>query len=379
MKRILIAHQSSIPHYRVPFYNSLNELRPNTWTFDVVFDPSEIKKKKFFKDEFNLSDIKFSTLNVNTHSIRINGRTLTYQDFWLKCRKYDLIILEDAINNLAYPLCKTHHFFGKKIAYWGLGKDRKVKNHNPLTYLVNELKLSLNRSADGYFSYTGGVKKYLIENGLSGDRIFPINNTIDINKHRSIFNKLIADKEIIKSELGVAGKRTLLFVSTFKKSKRVGFLLKSFSKLLEIDDNYHLLLVGGGGENYSEDISSNTTYFGSITDINKLAPIYIASDIFAYPGQVGLAPLQAICYDLPVITIDSHFTHGPEIEYLTPENSIILDQDTNPEDYAQAIDVVFKHRDHLEQIRSSSWSSIKHLTIDKMAQNFIHGVNKILE
>ena len=42
MKQVLIAHQSTIPHYRVPFYNSLNTLKPDEWRFEVVFDPDEV-------------------------------------------------------------------------------------------------------------------------------------------------------------------------------------------------------------------------------------------------------------------------------------------------------------------------------------------------
>ncbi len=376
--RVLIAHQSTIPHYRIPFYTTLEHLRPSTWCFDVVFDSSEVQKKKYFKDELNSTDIQFPTLNVDTHSLTIGGRTLTYQSFWLKARQYDLIIIEDAINNLTYPLCNLHQLTGTRIAYWGLGKDRKVDKHNPLTYFVNELKLILNRSADGYFAYTEGVKKYLAKQGIPEEKIFPVNNTIDIIKHRSAFEELIKDKEIIKEQLGVSEKKVLLFVSTFKESKRVGFLLKAFSILNEMDNDFYMLLVGGGGEEYLDEFSDNITYFGSVTTIQELAPIYVASDIFAYPGQVGLAPLQALCYDLPVITIDSKYIHGPEIEYLHPKNSLILDQSTSHEDYASEIFELFQDKGRLEELKSNTWSSIKHLTIEQMAQNFINGINTIL-
>ena len=42
MKKVMIAHQSTIPHYRVPFYNMLNKMRPIDWQFEVVFDPNDI-------------------------------------------------------------------------------------------------------------------------------------------------------------------------------------------------------------------------------------------------------------------------------------------------------------------------------------------------
>ena len=379
MKRVLIAHQSSIPHYRIPFYNSLEQLRPCKWCFDVVFDPLEIQKKKYFGDEIDSTDIQFPTLEVDTKSLAIGGRTLTYQSFWLRARQYDLIIVEDAINNLTYPLSNLHQFAGTKIAYWGLGKDRKIDNHNPLTYFVTELKLFLNRSADGYFAYTEGVKEYLALQGVPEEKIFTVNNTIDINMQRSAFEKLIKDKEIIKKQLGVSVKKVLLFVSTFKESKKAGFLLKAFSILREMDNDFYMLLVGSGGEDYLDELSDNITYFGSVTAIQKLASIYVASDIFVYPGQVGLAPLQALCYNLPVITIDSKYIHGPEIEYLTPVNSIIMNSSTNPEEYAKEISNLFKDNERLKIMKSNTWSSIQHLTVEQMAYNFIDGINTILE
>ena len=50
MHKVLIAHQSTIPHYRVPFYNSLENQKPDNWQFDVVFDISELEKPRFFKE-----------------------------------------------------------------------------------------------------------------------------------------------------------------------------------------------------------------------------------------------------------------------------------------------------------------------------------------
>lgn len=376
---VLFAQQSSIPHYRIPFYNSLELLRPNTWNFEVVFDPSEIKKKLYFKDDINPSEFRFPTLNVNTHSLKLGGRILTYQNFFLNGGGYDLIILEDAINNLTYPLCNLHKITGTRIAYWGLGRDRKVEKYNPLTYLVKEFKLYLNRNSDGYFAYTEGVKEYLSDQGIPKEKVFPVNNTIDITKHRSTFERLFKEKEVFKDQFGLSGKKVLVFVSTFKESKRVGFLLKAFSELHDIDEDFHLLLVGGGGSKYFLDKSSNgISYFGSVTEIDRLAPIYIASDIFVYPGQVGLAPIQALCYNLPVITIDSNYLHGPEIEYLDPGNSIILNQSTNPEKFAQEIINLFEDEERLARLKANTWPSIKHLTIENMTQNFIFGINSIL-
>lgn len=378
LKRVLIAQQSTISHYRIPFYNALDLLRPKDWSFEVVYDSSEREKKTFFGDDVDSSIFNFPTLRANTYSLASRTRTISYQTFLLKARKFDLIIVEDAINNLTYPLCHLYKLNGTRIAYWGLGKDRKIDKHSPLTYLIEKFKLLLNRFADGYFAYTSGVKSYLVERGIQENRIFTVNNTLDINRHHEAFMKIKGDRDEIRSEFGLSKKKVLLFVSTFKKSKRADFLLNAFSILQRMDSNFHLLLVGSGGEKYIEDDIRNVSYFGSITDEKKLAPIFVASDIFAYPGQVGLAPLQALCYNLPVMAIESHYYHGPEIEYLSDRNSIVLPEGTSPEQYAMAITDLMKGQNKFVNLKSGVWPSIQHLTIENMANNFITGINSIL-
>ena len=182
----------------------------------------------------------------------------------------------------------------------------------------------------------------------------------------------------VRQQLGLQGKKVLLFVGRFTKSKRIDFLLESFEILQEKDSSFHLLLVGSGGESRQNDELDNISFLGSIVDLDRLGPIFVASDVFTFPGAMGLAPLQALCYDLPVITIDSS-VHKPEFEYLSPRNSIVLRRGTTPEEYAEAIIDLFKTPNRLKTLRLSTWSSIKHLTIEQMAQNFIRGVNSILD
>jgi L-malate glycosyltransferase len=377
MKTVLIAHQSAVPHYRIPFYNTLERLRPSSWRFDVVFDPSESESRKFFQEQLVDRDFRFPVLEVKTLSLRIPSKTISYQTFWRKASRYDLVIVENAVNNLTYPLCHLHQLRGTRIAYWGHGKDRSITKLSVPKAISETLKIFLARRADGFFAYTAGVELYLARQGLSPERIFVVNNTTDINEQRRAFGEGRPNRMAVRQELGLEEKKVLLFVGRFTQNKRIGFLLKSFSILHELDASFHLLLVGSGGEPYLTGNLTNVTYFGPIVELDRLAPLYVASDVFACPGSVGLGPLQALCYDLPVITIDSA-THGPEIQYLTPKNSVVLATSTTPVEYAQAIVNLFRDSARLDTLRANIWSSIEHLTIEQMAQNFVQGVNTIL-
>lgn len=378
MKKILIAHQSTIPHYRVAFYNALQQYKSEEWCFDVVFDPRELKNKRFFKEEIDPKQFKFSTLEVNTFTGKIWQTKVCYQTFWQRAARYDLIVIEQIFHNLTYPLCHFYQLKGTKIMHWGHGRHIRITNPTIWKTWLEEIKMVLTRQADGFFSYTPGVKSFLIEQNIPADRIFILNNTIDINQQRRAFQKFKTQKETIKQSLRIPNKKVLLFVGRFEDAKRIKFLLKAFRILIQRDRNFHLLLVGSGGATYLSDQPENITYFGSVVNLEQLAPIYVAADILSFPGALGLAPLQAFCYDLPVVTIDSPL-HAPEFEYLSPQNSLILPANTTPQDYAEAILQLFANPQQLSTLQASTWQTIAHLTIEQMAKNFATGIETVLD
>ena len=377
-KKVLIAHQSTIPHYRVPFYNAIESKRPKDWRFDVVFDPSEIKLKQFFEEPVDVSQFKFPILEAKTLTMKLAGKRAIYQTFWRRAASYDLIVVENVVHNLAYPLIHLHQLWGRKIAYWGHGKDRSVLEPSLFKRTFELLKMILTHQADGFFAYTPGVKSFLANKGIEERKIFLLNNTIDIEAQRTAFNRELKNRMEIKRSFNLENKNTLLFVGRFTENKRIDFLLRAFSELCKMNPNFHLLMVGSGGSNYPINQYENLTYFGPLTNLEKLAPLYVASDVFVFPGAVGLGPLQALCYDLPVITVESPI-HGPEIEYLTAENALLLKNKTTEKEFAEAIYNLFlPDRCRIDSLRATTWPSIKHLTIEQMAENFIKGTNAIL-
>jgi glycosyltransferase involved in cell wall biosynthesis len=377
MKKVLIAHQSTIPHYRVPFYNSLEKLKPKGWDFDVVFDWSELEDKRFFKEIVDPKTFTFSTLDTKTRMVRLNNKSIYYQTFLKAASKYHLIIVENAVNNLTYPLCHLYKLLGKQIAYWGHGKHF-TQNRSYPKRLSEFIKLQLTRNADGFFAYSPGVSEYLVRKGIPRHKIFVLNNTLDIKQQRKVYTEWNPNRETIRKDLHLQGKNVLIFVGRFKEDKKISLLLDAFTQIQVRQSNFHLLLVGSGGESYLGQQQKQITYFGPITDLEKLAPLYIASDVFVLPGAVGLGPLQALCYDLPIITINSSL-HKPEFEYLNSENALILPSTADANEFANAIIRLFSNKEELKQFRTKTWPSISHLTIEQMVQNFIHGVNTILE
>ncbi|MCO5203937.1 MAG: glycosyltransferase family 4 protein [Anaerolineae bacterium] len=380
MKTVLIAHQMTIPHYRVPFYNALERLRPAAWRFDVVYDASDRAANNLASIESAQPAFAFPTIGVKTYSWTMrSGKPWGYQTFWRRAATYDLIIVENALYCLTYPLVQLHQLHGVRVAYWGHGRDiRASVQPGLLKQQMERLKMALVRRADGFFAYTDAVRAYLVQHDVPRATIFVLNNTIDIAAQRRAYVAVRDQREQIRAAMGLTGKRVLLFVGRFTPNKRIDFLLAAWQQLQKQDDRYHLLLVGSGGEPFLADNQlPNVTYYGPINAIERLAQFYTAADLYVIPGAVGLGPLQALCYDVPIVTIDSPL-HGPEIAYLTTANAVILSADSSPSQYAAAVSSLCYEPEVLSTLRANCWPSIRHLTIDNMAANFIDGVNTIL-
>lgn len=379
-KQILIAHQSTIPHYRVAFYEAVERLRPRWWEFTVMYDKEEADN--FFYLSSNINNFNFRIKETKSYTLNILGRRLIFQTFPFTSMKYDLLVVGNAMNNIAYPISFIRKLFGKPIAYWGHGRDVFTLKKSLLKKMTDGFKMILSNLADGFFAYTEGVKKYLIQGGITPNKIFPLYNTINIEEKRKEYELILPDREALRIKMGVNSKKVLLMVGRLTKERRMEFFLESYKHLLSIDKSYKLFIIGGGNKKIVEEFQNQcgkefVEFLGVVPD-DEIAKYYIVSDLFVYPGSVGLAPLQALCYNLIPIVIDSD-THSPEFEYLNKNNSIILPKNTDAREYANTIKSFLENKEELIKIQNHAWDSIKHLTIENMAKNFISGINFILD
>ncbi len=357
-------------------------MRPDWWDFSVVFDKREIVRQRFFKEPIDPNEVNFKIEKTRTYTQRILGRSITFQSFILKAWTYDLIIVGNTLHNISYPIAFFYILLGKSVAVWWHRRNFRKKNLRGMRKQRESILLALSKRSNGIFAYTNGVKKYLSEQGISEQKLFVLNNTIDIDENRRARNVLRSQREEIRAEHNLTGKKILLFVGRFDGTKKLDFLSESIKHLKKSDSSYYLIVVGGGDDLLKESLlrdlgDENVTFQGILTKTEQLAPLYLMSDLYVYPGNVGLGPVQALCFDLVPVVIDSQ-NHNPEYEYLTDKNSMILPDNTTTERYAEAIDLLMNDPNKLNELRSETWNSIKHLTIENMARNFIDGINSIL-
>ncbi len=379
---VLIAHQSTISPYRTPFYEELERQRPDWWDFTVAYDPKVSRWLHFGEIGVDSGRVPIrATRTIVLFTWR--KKRIVLQSFILSLWNYHCIVVEDALNNLSYPLAFLYRFFGKKVFLWGHCRDLAVATPSGLKRWLEGSKRWLARRANGYMAYTGGVKDYLIDQGLSPNKMFVLNNTIDILRQREVFKKFAPQRDQLRNERGLSGCKVLLYIGRITFRKRLDFLVRAFEILFIRDPRYRLAIVGDGDlsliSNLSAKLGGNAIEcYGPLTDEDALGALYVSGDLFVLPGHVGLAPLQALCYDLIPVVVQLH-THSPEIEYLREQNTCILPEGTAPPQYARAIEMLLQDTKQFQGLGANAWPSIKHLTIENMAKNFITGINTILQ
>ena len=381
-RKVLIAHQSTIPHYRVPFYEAVTRLRPSWWDFGVVFDESPNRRQKVFIELVDARRFGFKIIPTRTVFLNLFGNRALFQTFVRRAGRYDLMVLEDAFHNLSYPIARFWRSRGTAIAYWGHGKDTSVDQAVGWKRIAEKLKRHWARNCEGYFAYTEGVRDVLAENGVDSSKIHVLNNTIDIVAERTAYESLIEQRSELRQAAGLAGQKVLLFVGRLNEGKRLNFLGETVQELRRTKPEYHLVVIGGGEQSIIEALrqmlgEEGVTYCGVIVERSRLAEWYVLSDAYVFPGDVGLGVVQSLCYDLTPVVVDRK-THNPEYEYLGDHNSVVVRAQASPTDYGIKIDGLCSDRALWERYRESAWPSIRHLTIDGMAQRFVDGVSKIL-
>jgi glycosyltransferase involved in cell wall biosynthesis len=357
--------------------------RPTGWEFEVVYDASSGGKSGFFEQRLETDSVGFPTLPSRTRVINMLGRKLYWQNFFSRARHYDVLVTDTYVKHLTYVAAFAYRLAGQTRVFWGIPGDAQSVNPQGAKRLAEWFKKKLIFQADHFFAYTHGSRQALISLGYPAERVTVVPNTIDIEAERGQFLKFQSERDAIREQYGLAGDaRVILYVGRLLRLKRIDFLLKCFEALQAQDPRYVLWIAGKGEE---EQLVRDTAtrlgeramrYLGTLPDPDDVARVHVASDVYFLPGYVGLAPLQAFCYNLPVVWLQAQ-SHSPEVEYLNDRNGFMLPAGTLPKEVPELWERGLANFETVEG-RSRIFETIRHLTIENMADGFIRGMNRVL-
>ena len=229
---------------------------------------------------------------------------------------------------------------GVKVVWWGHHVSALANERNVRIRLWIAKRLS-----DVYLCYTDVGVAYLEQKGFKQGHVFATGNTIDL---KSV-------EQATKMWDGVrkfGNKKTLLFCGVLRDKVRVDVLLRALKILSDRRDDLHCIIIGGGemGAVWKRlavklGVDSLVTWVGEVRGQDKLAPWFLSSDLFVYPGRIGLSLIHAFSFGLPVVLNDNRCNHGPEYEAFHPGENGWSFHENDEVDLAQQIDVALHASD----------------------------------
>jgi glycosyltransferase involved in cell wall biosynthesis len=194
---------------------------------------------------------------------------------------------------------------GTPIVWWSLGQVHG-RDFKGLSLLYHRLNKWIERKATCYAGYSSTSVDYFIGQGYPADRCFNLVNVVDtelVEKQIDRYRDRVAD---LRRELGIDGKRVVLFVGSLTEPKCIGELVRAFSMLPELRKNTRLLIVGDGPERAPTEqlardleLGDEVIFVGSVYE--GVEAYFQVADLLVLPGTGGLAISEGMTHGLPVI------------------------------------------------------------------------------
>ena len=298
---------------------------------------------------------------------------------------FDVVVCTQSINNGATLLLwLLRKLFGYRFIWWGIGFD-PYRQVNPETLptsgwsrFIVSCKDWLWRRSDANLVYSAAGKRYSLARGIPGERVFVLNNTLDVTKIRHEINTITQEElETTRETWGLAKTDfVFLFVGRFHPRKEVPFLVTAFSRVIQKLPQAQLILVGTGVHQEtvkkrveSLHLTEKVILPGAVYDSRSLSRLFLISDLITLPGQVGLTVVHAFIHGKPVLTKKSR-SFSPELDYLVDGvNGRLLPTET-VEAYAEEMLRLAQERAQLAALSQRAWQTAAALTMENMAESF---------
>lgn len=218
------------------------------------------------------------------------------------------------------PALRRSRRQGVGTVLWGHGESKSDRAW------ADRLRRWVARRASATLFYTRSVADRFIATGGDPSRTFVAPNSIDQVPVGAAREVVEADPSIlgrVRAQHGLTPGRTILFVSRFDPRNDLHLLFEAAAAIAPEFSGLRVLVVGKGqdearlrGVSDRLGLGGVVSFLGPIYEESLLAPLFMASDVFAYPSNMGLSLLHAFGYGLPVVTGNNRRLHGPEIEAL---------------------------------------------------------------
>jgi glycosyltransferase involved in cell wall biosynthesis len=237
-------------------------------------------------------------------------------------QRCDLVIAEFSLRILALPLLLRHcRRRGIPFIWWGSGWEEWGEAGPGFgRALRRRWRARLARRADGMIVYGQQARRFYVNIGVTAEQVWVAPNAIDSNeirRARESLRRRVPDIEAARVELGLSGKRMLLFMGRLLDYKGVDRLVEAVAASPVAD--LHLLVIGDGPDRTRLELLAarrapgRVHFVGAVNEASRKAIYFQAADALVLPAQAGLAVNEALAFGLPVVCGSRR---GPELEAL---------------------------------------------------------------
>lgn len=366
--------QRIVPHYRVPFFESLyHELAH-----------AGIELQLIYGQEFP-GTVPRSELLEYPWAVRIENRYLNTpfgQLVWQPClsrlQDSDLIVFEQTNSLLLNYWLLIRRRLGKhRLAFWGHGRNFQARSRHSLKEGLKKLFIN---QVDWWFAYTEASGSVVRESGFSQDRITVVQNAIDTNELGSALAAVTQDDlSALRAHLGLPKEHIALYCGGMYAGKRLGFLLEACKMIRERIHDFHLILIGNGPEQETVEraaLEQDWIHYVGPKFGGDRAVYFRASRALLMPGLVGLAIVDSFVAGTPLFTTDLR-SHSPEISYLEHGINGVMTP-CHVHLYADAVVRFFESEEQQQRLQVGCRRSADLCTLDHMVSSFSMGIRSCL-
>ena len=273
MKKKLLILQNRISHYRKPLFNELAK------SYNVTVLHSGIST---LVEEDNYGEMIVDCKKIGPFYIQSNVIREVMSN------NYDIIISMFDLRWVKNIFAMYMHNRNTSFIWWGAWLTS--------SYIANKIRLFIMRKSYPCIFYSEEAKQEFMEYGVSSEKLFVANNTIDVSRRVKSYENITKDK--------------IIFVGTLDKRKKLDIVIKAFSNIVnKLNSEIKLLIIGSGDEEEilrcqveQLKLQDRVFFMGAITDGAILKNYYQESIVSISYGQAGLSVLQSLGYGVPFIT-----------------------------------------------------------------------------
>ena len=366
--------QPTVPHYRVPFFDLLNERLDGR--VRVSASP---------------------TVHSGPDSAPVHRR---YLDLAHQCRplaggrafwQQAMIPLADGtsgdvavvsgnprfLSTLRFArLARKHRM---SIVWWGHGHS---PGSSPLGERIREALMS---RCDAVLLYTDAEAAAWRARLPMRVGLFGAQNALDQSHAQAALAHWTPQQlHAFRSAQGLEGRKLLLFCGRLRRDpdSEVEVLLRALAELTPADPSLLAIVIGDGEERQrlqglagSLGLHDHVRWLGAQYDESANAPWFLSAELFVYPGSIGLSILHAMGYGLPVVTHAEREGHNPEIAALRHEWNGLQCQRGNPRHFAEQIARVVASPVLRQQLSDNARQTVaREFSLTAMADRFCAAV-----